>query len=1035
MEFDEIRQKWASIPSLHKRITLSLLLLFDAYLGLSHHQGLIAWSSLFVGDLVWILQSAEMIIGGSLVIHTMFKETTGKLRMASIASSPILLIALILVTLQLLISGLGFSSTLNYNLSSVGLSGLYWAAAYLCIAVGLTLTYKVQRYGNFAQGEMMLVGGYVAVTLMWSDRFFEMSDAPMDDVLQWDLLISAAVAAFFLVGFLGIFIDKLIYRRFRDKSASPQVMMIASLGVAMILRALLYLRYSARTFRFVPDRDWKSSDARIQIGTERLQIHLGERGDSPLWEFAQNVSDYGFAYTKAALIVGVFGSVLFLLYFCHKTRLGRQMRAVADNPDLAASSGINVERIHSLSAFLSAGLSGFGGALLAAVLPINPELGLSLLLPAFAVIVLGTIGSIPGVIIGSLIVGLVRSSSEPILIGAGNTLNRPTATGFAEVMPFIFLIAVLLLMPKGIGEGMENWKIERLRKRQKKIDEGVPRLRDRYAPIGIVYGGIASIDKMRIKASSKFDPFVTLKNKSVEAFETHSSAIYLKATAVKRRLFNLPKSSLQTVASKFDVIRSRVDDHLPYGREGTRGSWVTFVVLFLLMVLLAWALPSVSSFTKTMQIARLITLVAIFSLMAFSLNLHTGITGMTNFGVIFFVGIGAITVGLLCAPVETNGYGWEPWKATLLAVGLAGLAGWMLAYPTARLRMDYFAIVTISLGEMLRISLQAEPMLRAGTVTSAIGISQYTLPLESWWDSGISSTVGGWLGFDEAAPYIVLLAVLSTISIVVVWWLLETILASPWGRILRSIREDEEVSQHHGHNVLTNKAASLAVGGAIAGLAGALWAWLNSGIFPDFLNPVRSTFLVWAAFIVGGRGNNRGMIIGSFIIVITEFVFNVMVVARGNSDLAFHDIVANIDQVFSWVVVDIGGFIWSDLSISQTFPTGNVIAELAYIKLGLIGLVILVSLMLAEKGLVPEVPLRPTRPDMKSDNPLLANKNKSENKDNEEQSPQDPDEVLDEQDNESENSSQPEIEDEDGQSPKNPKKKAKKSSRQGSDGK
>jgi len=227
----------------------------------------------------------------------------------------------------------------------------------------------------------------------------------------------------------------------------------------------------------------------------------------------------------------------------------------------------------------------------------------------------------------------------------------------------------------------------------------------------------------------------------------------------------------------------------------------------------------------------------------------------------------------------------------------------------------------------------------------------------------------------------------------------------------------------------------LAVGGAIAGLAGALWAWLNSGIFPDFLNPVRSTFLVWAAFIVGGRGNNRGMIIGSFIIVITEFVFNVMVVARGNSDLAFHDIVANIDQVFSWVVVDIGGFIWSDLSISQTFPTGNVIAELAYIKLGLIGLVILVSLMLAEKGLVPEVPLRPTRPDMKSDNPLLANKNKSENKDNEEQSPQDPDEVLDEQDNESENSSQPEIEDEDGQSPKNPKKKAKKSSRQGSDGK
>jgi len=335
---------------------------------------------------------------------------------------------------------------------------------------------------------------------------------------------------------------------------------------------------------------------------------------------------------------------------------------------------------------------------------------------------------------------------------------------------------------------------------------------------------------------------------------------------------------------------------------------------------------------------------------------------MTNFGVIFFVGIGAITVGLLCAPVETNGYGWQPWKATLMAIFLAGAAGWLLAYPTARLRMDYFAIVTISLGEMLRISLQAEPLLRAGTVTSAIGISQYTLPLEAWWDSGISDTVGGWLGFDQAAPYIVLLAVMATISVLAVWWLLDTMLASPWGRILRSIREDEEVSQHHGHDVLTHKAASLAVGGAIAGLAGALWAWLNTGIWPDFLNPVRSTFLVWAAFIVGGRGNNRGMVIGAFIIIITEFLFNVMVVARGDSSLAFHELVASIDQVFSWIVVDLGGYIWSDLSITTPFSSGNVIAELAYVKLGLLGLVILVSLLVAEKGLLPEVPSRPARP-------------------------------------------------------------------------
>ena len=130
--------------------------------------------------------------------------------------------------------------------------------------------------------------------------------------------------------------------------------------------------------------------------------------------------------------------------------------------------------------------------------------------------------------------------------------------------------------------------------------------------------------------------------------------------------------------------------------------------------------------------------------------------------------------------------------------------------------MDYFAIVTISLGEMLRISLQAEPLLRAGTVTSAIGISQYSRPLENWWEEGPSVLVGTILGLHVAAPYVVLLSILAIILVISIWFLLNTLLASPWGRILRSIREDELVSQHHGHNVLTHKAASLALGAAIA---------------------------------------------------------------------------------------------------------------------------------------------------------------------------------------------------------------------------
>ena len=928
-------------------------MLFDAYLGLANRAGLVAWTGLFDGDLIWMLQSVEMMLGGLLLIHNVFSFVRGKWGVFSFIFSFVLLAILVFTTLELLLSSLGTSGTINFNLSAVGLSGFYWAAAYLSVAAGLALTYKVQRFGNFAQAEMMLVGSYVAITLMWSDRFFPISDAPKDDVLNWNLLIWAGVAAFVITGITGLVIDKVVYRRFRKKSASPQVMMIASLGIAMILRALLYMRFSAGTFRFVPDRDWRLATSKFSVSTERLQLYIGDRTGLPLMEWAENVSAYAFAYTKLILVVGVLGAVLLLLVLLHRTLLGRRMRAVADNPELAASTGIDVERVHSTSAFLSAGISGLGGALLAGVLPINPELGLSLLLPAFAVIVLGTIGSIPGVFIGALIVGLVRAVSEPFLIGIGNAIERPTMSGYAEVMPFIFLIGVLLLMPRGIGDAMARRHIDRMRRRNTLDNtEGGNGVSDNHRSVGKYLPELRFIAIWSTNIRDVYESIFDRVGKFIS-----NAGLRLKETL---KIISLASEFLGFIPTFLTWVRTRRPSNVVvFQRETARGSWMAFFVMFAILIIVASLLPSASVLTKIMQIARIVSLLGIFSLMAFSLNLHTGITGMTNFGVIFFAGIGAIIVGLLCAPIETNGYGWMPWQATIVAVCVSAIAGWLLAYPTARLRMDYFAIVTISLGEILRISLQAEPLLRAGTVTSAIGISQFARPFEGWWDSGASETVGGWFGLSGVAPYVLLLAVICLVAVLTVWWLLGTVIASPWGRILRSIREDEEVSQHHGHNILTHKALSLALGAAIAGLAGALWAWLNTGIFPEFMNPVRSTFLVWAAFIVGGRGNNRGMVIGAFLIVIVEFFFNVMVVARGSASLPFHGFVSLIDSVFEWLVVDLGGYFWSSLSITEVFSKGDVIVNLAYLKLALIGVVIVVVLQVASKGLLPEIPSRP----------------------------------------------------------------------------
>tara|TARA_Y100000588_G_scaffold6255_1_gene7551 strand:+ start:18419 stop:21280 length:2862 start_codon:yes stop_codon:yes gene_type:complete len=945
-----------------RQIILCVVLLFDAYLGLIHNTGIIASSGLFKGEIKWLASSIEMMTGGIILVRIALGRASPRWRSAVIVFTPILVVLIGFVVLHTVLTGLGRAATFNFNLSSIGASGLYWAAVYLSIAIGLTLTYKVQRFANFAQAEMMLFGAYVALTLMWSDRFFPISNAPKDGILNWELMIWSAISAFVITGLVGLVIDRVVYRRFRNRMVTPQIMMIASLGVSMVLRALLYLRFSASTHRFVPDRDWRLTTSIVEIPTQQLELNIGDRINVPLMDLAANVNPYGFAYSKIALVAGIFGIVMLVLFLLHRTSLGRQMRAVADNSDLAASSGIHVERVHGSTAFLSSGIAGFGGAFLAAILPVNPELGLSLLLPAFAVIVLGTIGSMPGVIIGALIVGLLRAVSEPVLIGAGNALDRPTASGFAEVTPFIFLIGLLLLAPQGIGSAIQNWNIERIRKRRlSQRSKGLFQV----IKVALVLSTLSKI----VSTGSNFiygcNEFKDMATESIRNFIKRTSgftATYLSLLSV---IGTSPIAKRPTLLSKLSIHPS---NWIRVNRQTERGSWTAFVILFLVLVVVVWLLPSVSNLTKVLQVSRIITLVAIFGLACFSLNLHTGLTGMTNFGVIFFVGIGAVTVGLLSAPVATNGYGWNPWMATIFAVGLSAIIGWLLAYPTARLRMDYFAIVTISLGEMLRISLQAEPLLRAGTSTSAMGISQFSRPLQDWWKSGPSDTVGSLLGLHVPAPYVALLAVMATLSVIVVWFLLNTVLASPWGRILRSIRDDEVVSQHHGHNILTHKAASLALGAAVAALAGALWAWLNTNVWPDFMNPVRTTFLIWAAFIVGGRGNNRGMIIGAFLIVIVEFVFNVMVISRGATSLPFHSVTAYLDSAFSWLVVNIGGIIWSARSITEIFPRGDVILSLPHLKLALVGIVIVGALLLSSKGLLPEVPGRPKRPSSLSKN-------------------------------------------------------------------
>ena len=1118
---------WNRFSVLVKRSILSILFLFDSCLGLLHNKGLLNVVDLFlVGnlppDFVWLLQTFQMICVGFFFVKILFDNVApSRVRTILMLMSPFLLIIHVLFSLHVLLVGQNLVASISFNTMSILLSTLTWSSTYLAIAVGCTLTYSVQRYGNFAQSEYFMLGMYVGIAFMWTNWLFPISDAPSDGTLVWSLFIYVLFGAFILTGLAGVIIDRLVFKGFRESKSSSDVMMIASLGVAMILRSLVYLRFGSNTKRLVPDKDWLSSEQKWELPSYTTKFNLG-LSDWPTIESGT----VNFVYNDVFLPIIVFSSVILLVLLLNYTRLGRRMRAVADNPELAASSGINVERVHMTSAFLSAGISGLGGAIFGLTVLFSPQTAFTLLLPAFAVIILGTIGSVPGAIIASLIIGLVRAISEPVLSGIGNPLERTNYFALSAVTPYAIIIAILVIMPEGIGKAYEKWNIERIRKRavsKKKPDK------NRSAILGITLGwaGAHHMDQGRNSRGISMlvlTLFSFILGKSISFVRDNSFAgkgsvsppeglsadmhkdwiaivqkeqafievlgffgdilwpwvpifIYLFAIYESYLIYNNkyvdlikgPKTELVNIIDKYTekisgLITSISEKYNPipktnkhidrikeffskyysllltksakissifyekvgadYGKESERGSNALFIVLLLFLLYVLYWLPSVSLFGKVLQISNFLVTLSIFLLLAYSLNLHTGMTGIVNFGVVFFAAIGAIIVGILTAPSDLYGYDWDIFPALIVAVLVGSIFGWLLAYPTARLRTDYFAIITISLGEILRILLMGEPLLRAGGNASAIGIQRYPLPLQEWWfcgsnpplsssgtklsplacsaDSNIDSmarTVGDLIGLDQAAPYMLLLSVIAIFSALLVWKLLSILYSSPWGRILRSIREDEEVAQHHGHDILKHKARALALGAGIAAFAGAFWAWKLTGFQPSFMSPAKSTFLVWAAFIIGGAGNNRGMLIGAMIITLTEFLFNVLVAAQGSSTLPLAGTASMINDKFIWIVtspLEVAGiflflsivmfllrfngssetFFWFSLvfiicdqifdqrSLDLVFPEvlGGIKVQMTYVKLMLIGLLITLSLKYNPKGLLPEVPYRPTPP-------------------------------------------------------------------------
>jgi branched-chain amino acid transport system permease protein len=256
----------------------------------------------------------------------------------------------------------------------------------------------------------------------------------------------------------------------------------------------------------------------------------------------------------------------------------------------------------------------------------------------------------------------------------------------------------------------------------------------------------------------------------------------------------------------------------------------------------------------------------IYTLLTLGLQVQFGLAGLLNFGQVGFMAIGAYTMAILVVKA-----GWSMWIAAPLAILAATLAGVLVGLPTLRLRGDYFAIVTIAFSEIVRYVATNEDRLTGG--------SQGTINLSG---AGAAAQYdGAWQRFQQWLGGLFHIGSKDVVMLVVIWTVAVVLLAAtaqaartPWGRVLRAIREDEEAAASLGKHVFGYRLQALALGAALAGLAGCFYAWQFSFFSPDDFQPL-TTFFAWMILILGGVGRVWAVPVGAavfgFLFAATRF--------------------------------------------------------------------------------------------------------------------------------------------------------------------
>jgi branched-chain amino acid transport system permease protein len=255
-----------------------------------------------------------------------------------------------------------------------------------------------------------------------------------------------------------------------------------------------------------------------------------------------------------------------------------------------------------------------------------------------------------------------------------------------------------------------------------------------------------------------------------------------------------------------------------------------------------------------------------YCLIAMGLNVHAGYTGLLNFGQAGFAAVGAYALAIPI--VEFN---W-PWWLALMAVFAGGVIfALLLGIPTLRLRSDYLAIVTIAAAEIIRILMRS---VRFTWLTGGSdGINGFTGFLEDWNNKYFFGGARYRFGAQTIDGYRLFMLLLGWLLVAVISYFLYRLMRSPWGRVLRSIREDEDAARSLGKNVFAFKMQSLVLGGVIGSLGGVIFATQQQSAQSDQFR-TNLTFFAYTIVVLGGLAKILGPIVGTllfwFVIQLTD---------------------------------------------------------------------------------------------------------------------------------------------------------------------